>query len=130
MEDVAGMIFITPGVGDVHKIYKQRYGDDVVNGKTIVSSDGITKIISKEFMDSSADLIREEKYAQLLDRYSPVHVYEAGDDEIVGDERYVLRDMPFASYTIIKGAKHNLSGKYSEELFRKIDQLFDIFTAT
>lgn len=120
---VDGIVFVAPGVGNQVEKYIKRYGADIVEGKVITSSDGLYKNISKEFMDSVAGINWQEKYASLIKKHANVHVFESGADEIVDEERFELRNMPFASYAIINGAKHNFAGKYSAELFSKIEKL-------
>jgi len=123
VSNVDGMIFVAPAVGSFKDKYAKRYGKDIVNGKIVTSSDGFKKNISKEFIQSVWDIKWQDNYTQLLDKFSPIHVFESGDDEIVDEERFELRDMPFTSYSIVENAKHNFSGKYSEELFAKIEKL-------
>jgi hypothetical protein len=119
--DVSGIIFVAPGVGKQVENYIARYGKDIVNGKIVKTSDGLTKHISKEFMDSATDIYWQAEFLKLLKQLPAVHVFESGADEIVDEERFELRDMSFASYTIVEGAPHNFSGKYAEELFNKIE---------
>jgi len=121
--NIDGMMLIAPAVGSFKDKYAARYGSDVINGKIVKTSDGLTKNISKEFIDSVWHIKWQDEYTKLIDLFAPVHVFESGDDEIIDEERFELRKTPFTSYTIIKGAKHNLSGKYSEELFSNIDKL-------
>ncbi len=120
---LTGIVFVAPGAGAQLDKYIERYGADIVNGKTVQTTDGLTKIISKEFMDSAKNVIWQEKYAELIKKLPNIHVFEAGDDEIVDEERFELRDMPFSSYTIIEGARHNFSGQFSSQLFQYIDTI-------
>lgn len=119
--DVAAVFFIAAAVGTPAQYLIERYGNDIVKGKTVKTSDGLTKIISKEYYDSVKGINWENEYAQLVQRYSPVYAYEAGDDEIVGEGRFVHRTIPFTSYEIIEGAKHNFSSQALTELFQKMD---------
>ena len=121
LDKVAGVIFISPAVGAPEKTMVVRYGADIVEGKTVLTSDGLTKIIPKSYYDSIRGLVWEDEYSKLVDRFSPVYTFESGDDEIVGDGRFAHRDIAFNDYQIIDGAKHNFTGRHSEELFAKID---------
>lgn len=123
-EGLTGIIFVAPGVGTQVAKYIERYGEDILQGKVIKTSDGLTKNISKEFMDSVKDIKWQDEYQALIDRFSPVHVFESGDDEIVDEERFELREMPFTSYKVIERAKHNFTGEHSQKLFSAIKELF------
>ena len=60
---------------------------------------------------------------KFVKKHSPVYVFEAGDDGIIGDERFALRDIAFTGYEIIEGAKHNLSGQSLVKFYAKLDPL-------
>lgn len=122
---ISGFIFVAPAVGAQTEKYIKRYGPDIINGKVVKTTEGFYKNISKEFMDSVANIKWQKTYSELLSRFPAVHVFESGADEIVDEERFELREMPFASYQIIEDAPHNFHSKYSTELFRKIDSLLD-----
>lgn len=130
LDGIAGVIFVAPAVGAPEKTMIERYGADIVEGKKVVTSDGHTKIIPKEYYDSIRGLVWEEEYKKLADRFTPVHVFESGADEIVGDGRFAHRDIPFTSYQIIEGAKHNFQYEFSKELFAKIDKILANVTTT
>lgn len=121
--DVNAMIFVAPASGTPADSLIKRYGGNVIHGKSVLTSDGLTKIITAEYYDSIKGISWEFEYAKLVKKYSPVYVFEAGDDEILGDGRFAHRTIPFTSYEIIKGAKHNFSGKFLVELFTKIDTI-------
>lgn len=122
---ITGVIFVAPGVGNQVEKYIERYGANVVNGIRTETTDGLVKYISKEFMDSVRGITWQDKFSQLIEKHSNVHAFESGADEIVDDERFELRAMPLASYTIIEGTPHNFSGQYPDELFMKIDQIIN-----
>ena len=123
LEGVSGVIFISPAVGAPEKTMIERYGEDIVKGKTVLTSDGLTKIIPKSYYDSIKGLVWENEYQKIVKSFSPIYVFESGDDEIVGEGRFAHRNIPFTGYEVIEGAKHNFTGKHSEELFEKIDKL-------
>lgn len=120
--DVAAVFFIAAATGTPAKYLIERYGNHIVNGKTVTTSDGLTKIITKEYYDSIQGINWENEYAQLVARYSPVYTYEAGDDEVLGEGRFAHRTIPFTSYETIEGAKHNFSGEHLNELFTRMDK--------
>jgi hypothetical protein len=124
IDDVSRMILIAPAGGDVLKLMVQRYGQSIVKGSLIKTSDGLNKLLSKEYVNSIGGVIWEQKYEKLLKNFSEVYAYEAGDDDIVTEERRApLRPMPFASYKIINGATHNFHGEALEKLYKEIDEL-------
>jgi len=125
LSGVEGVIFVAPAVGAPEKTMIERYGAEIVEGKKVLTSDGHTKIIPKKYYDSIRGLVWEEEYKKLVERYSPVHVFESGNDEIVGDGRFAHREIPFTSYQIIDGAKHNFQYEFSEELFSRIDKILE-----
>lgn len=120
---VEKVIFVAPAAGDAAKKLIERYGPEVANGMLTKTSDGLTKLVSKEYFDSIKDIVWEEEYKKLLKTYLKIYAFESGDEEIVGDERLAHRDMPFASYKIIPGAKHNYAGAALEKLFAELDRL-------
>jgi|GEM_PF-3136106 len=122
-DKVTRVIFVTPAAGDEEAKQVNRYGEDVVEGKEVISSDGLIKYLSKEFIASVQGLKWEQEYQKMLDRFSQVYVFEAGDEEIVGEDRFAHRTMPFAGYKIIPGAKHNLAGEPLQHFFAELDTL-------
>lgn len=123
LSGVEKVIFVAPAAGNIIDTMKKRYGDDIVQGKTVTTTDGLIKDIPKEYVDSVKDITWEDEYRKLLASYKPVHVFESGAEEIVADDRFAHRDMPFASYKIIPGAVHNYAGKDLENLFAELDPL-------
>jgi hypothetical protein len=123
LSGVDKVIFVAPAAGDIYPRLVKQYGPDIANGKLVKSTDGLTKLLSKEYIDSVKGVVREREYQKMLQHYNQVYVFEAGDEEIVGDERLAHRDMPFAGYKIIPGAKHNVAGEPLRKLFVEIDRL-------
>jgi len=123
LSGVAKAIFVAPAAGDAAQKLIERYGPDVANGKLTKTKDGLTKLVSKEYFDSIQGIVWEEEYKKLLQHFGQVHVFESGDEQIVGDERKAHRDMPFASYRIIPGAKHDYSGEALPTLLLELDKL-------
>lgn len=123
LSGVAKVIFVTPAAGtDTEKLIA-RYGADIANGKRATSSDGVTRYFSAEYFASLQGITWEDEYRKLLDRYQPVYAFESEQEEIVGDERFAHRDMPFVSYQIIPGGTHNLSGEALQWFFDHVDPL-------
>jgi pimeloyl-ACP methyl ester carboxylesterase len=122
-QDVSKMIFVAPTAGDETAKLLRRYGPDILAGQEVKSSDGLTKFVSKEFVDSVQSVVWEEEYKKLLTEFSAVHVFEAGKEELVSEERFKHRDMPFETYTIIPGATHNVHGQALQDLFVELDRL-------
>lgn len=123
LSDVVQVIFIAPAAGDQRAKLHARYGDAIASGMEVKTSEGSTKFIPKEFYDSVEGIVWEREYEKLLQRFPRVYVYESGDEEIVGEERFAHRNMPFASYEIIPGAAHNFSGEALQKLFANMDVL-------
>lgn len=124
LDGVDTVVFVAPAAGgDYVQRSINRYGPDVVNGKVVTTSDGLIKFMTKEFMESVKGKIWEDQYPAMLQRFSQVHVYESGDEEIVPEERFKLRDMPFASYTIVPGATHNVHGEALQKFFAEFDKV-------
>lgn len=123
LNEVSGVIFIAPAVGAPEKTMIARYGSDIVNGKDVKTSQGFAKVVTKSYYNSIRGLVWEDEYMKIAKSFSPIYVFESGDDEVVGEGRFAHRNIPFTSYEVIEGAKHNFTGKYSEELFAKIDKL-------
>lgn len=121
--DVSAMVFEAPGAGSKAEGLVNRYGPDITKGKTVTTSDGLTKTYPPEFVASVQGLNWEEQYAKLLKRYQPVYCFEAGEEEIVGDERLKHPDLPFTKYEIIPGATHNLSGAPLADFLSKLDKI-------
>jgi len=120
---VGKVIFVAPTAGNESLRLYRRYGSNIVDGKLTVSTDGRKKYMSKEYVASMQGIVWEDEYRALLDRYHEVYVFEAENEEIVGEDRFALRKLPFAGYTIIPGATHNLHG---EALERFIVQCSDL----
>jgi len=121
---ISRMILVTPAGGDVVKLMISRHGEDILQGGMVKTSDGLNKLLSKAYVDSVSGVIWEEKYTNLLERFKEVYVFEAGKDEIVTEERRApLRTLPFAKYSVIDGATHNLHGEALEKLYTEIDDL-------
>jgi pimeloyl-ACP methyl ester carboxylesterase len=123
LHDVNAVVLVTPAVGTPYQGYIERYGADVVNGKTITSSEGTQQEFPAEFMASTKGIVWEDEYRKLAASPLPVYAFEAADDEIVGDGRFAHRDIPFTKYVIIPGAKHNLSGQPLADFFANLDNL-------
>ncbi len=125
LTSVKAIIFVAPATGTPQDDLIKRYGQDIVHGKTVKSSDGLTKIISAEYYHSLQGINWEDEYIRLAKGYSPTYVFEAGNEEILADSHFQHRAIPFTNYQIIKGAKHNFSGQPLQELFQKMDQLLE-----
>ena len=123
LHDVARVVFVAPAAGDATAKLIDRYGEQILAGGMTTSSDGLGKYLSKEFVDSVSGVVWEAEYAKLLQRYPEVYAFESGEEEIVGEERLAHRDLPFKSYAIIEGAKHNLSGESLGKLYAQLDSL-------
>ena len=124
LDDVEKVIFVTPGAGNEFMKLKKRYGEDIINGGGMVkTTDGLNKLISKDYLESVSKITWENEYSKLLKKFQNVYVFEAGDEEIVGDDRFKHRDMPFKSYQIIPGATHNLHGKALKLFFVELEYL-------
>lgn len=123
LDTVSKAIFVAPTAGKETEKLASRYGADVANGKLTISSDGLKKYMSKGYFESMHGIVWEDEYRELLTRFSPIYVFESGEEEIVGKERLALRNMPFASYDIIPGATHNLHGDALQWFFKKLDAL-------
>ena len=122
-DNIKAMVFVAPAAGKPEQSLIARYGPETVNGKTVTTSDGRNKVITREYYESVKGVSWEDAYADLVKRFSPVYVYESSNDEIVGDGRLMHREIPFARYTVIAGAKHNLSGAPLAKLFAELDGL-------
>jgi pimeloyl-ACP methyl ester carboxylesterase len=121
LSGVAKIIFVAPAAGNATQKLIERYGPKVADGLLIKTSDGLTKLVSKEYFDSVQGIVWEEEYKKLLQNYKDVYVFESGDEEIVGDERLAHRDLPFADYKIISGATHNYAGEALQKLYTELD---------
>ncbi len=120
---VAKVVFVAPTAGDETRKLIGRYGSDVRQGKLTVSVDGLKKYMSQEYVESVEGVVWQDKYQELLGRNKQIYVFEAGEEEIVGEDRLLLRDMPFAKYIVIPGAKHNFTGEPLDLLFSGIDRI-------
>jgi len=114
------VIFVAPAAGDTTQALIKRYGSDIIEGKTVQTTDGLTKDIPKEYVASVRGVIWEKEYEKLLTRFKSVYVFESGDEEIVGEERLQHRAMPFAEYKIMPGAKHNVVGAPLQALCQEL----------
>jgi Serine aminopeptidase, S33 len=118
------VIFEAPGAGSQEEGLIKRYGPDVLNGKIAETDNGRLKVITKEFVQSVIKLNWDDAYAELLKKFKPVYVYEAGEEEIVGEARIAYRSFPFTKYEIIPHAKHNLSGEPLADFLSRLDSVF------
>ena len=123
LSDVAKVVFVAPAAGNATQKLIERYGPEVAEGLLTKSSDGLTKLVSKEYFDSVRGIVWEDEYKRLLKSYDKIYVFESGDEEIVSDERLTHRDLPFAGYKVIPGAKHNYTGDALQRLFVELDTL-------
>lgn len=123
LDGVAAAVFEAPGAGNKYEHLIQRYGAGIINGKTVTTSDNLKKTYPAEFVASVKGYNWEDQYSELLQRFQPVYCFEAGDEEIVGEERLKHRDLPFKSYEIIPGAKHNLEGKALRDFLPRLDKI-------
>jgi pimeloyl-ACP methyl ester carboxylesterase len=117
------LILVTPAAGDAQAKLIERYGQDVAKGKSVTTSDGLIKVITADYFASLKGIVWEDEYAKLVKRYQPIYVFEAGEEEIVSDERLKHRHLSFGRYEIIEGAHHNLTGEPLMDFFAKLDQL-------
>jgi hypothetical protein len=125
LSDVNAIIFEAPGAGSQEESLVERYGPEILQGKAVTTSDGLLKVITKEYVDSVRGKNWEDAYTDLLTNFQQVYVFEAGDEEIVGDGRFAHRSLPFAKYEIIPKAKHNLSGEPLEHFLHKFDGIVE-----
>lgn len=121
---VSRMLFITPASGDVVELMISRYGEKILDGGMVKTSDGLNKLFSKEYVDSVGGVVWEEKYIELMKHFSEIYVFESSDDEILTEARRVAtRVLPFKGHVMIKGGTHNLHGKALESFYKEIDSL-------
>ena len=125
LSGVTAIVFVAPAAGEQEQSLIRRYGADIVHGKAVKTSDGLRKVIPAEYVASVKGLVWEDAYANLLNRFSPVYAFEAGEEEVLGEERFAHRHLPFAKYDIIPGAKHNLEGAPLTEFFSRLDHLIN-----
>lgn len=123
LDDVDKVIFVAPAAGNATNKLIERFGPEVANGMMTKSSDGLSKLISKEYFSSVDGIVWEDEYRKMLARYPEVYVFASGAEEIVGEERLAHRDMGFKQYTVILDATHNYSGEASKKLFAQMDKL-------
>ena len=123
LDGVGKVIFVAPAVGKESSKLADRYGADVADGKLTISKDGLKKYMSREYVASMQGIVWDNEYRKLLARYRPVYVFESGDEEIVGEDRFALRDLPFTAYKIIPGATHNLHSEALQRFFADLDGL-------
>lgn len=124
LTSVNNVIFVTPATGNIQKSLISRYGNEIkTKNKVIITPDGYTKIFTPGYYNSMNDIVWEKEYLKLCAKFSPIHVFEAGDEEIVGEERFTHREMPFTSYTVLKDANHNLTGQPLKDFFIKVDSI-------
>ncbi len=123
-KNVSRMILAAPASGNVVDLMVSRYGENILEGGLIRTSDGLNKLLSKEYVQSVDGVAWEEKYQKLLQNFKDVYVFESADDEILTEERKALvRPLPFKSLVVIEGATHNLHGEALEKLYQEIDDL-------
>lgn len=124
LREVKRVVFVAPAAGNVLEKLAQRYGKGIAtNGGMTKTSDGLNKLITKEYVDSIRGIIWETEYEELLNRFPEVYVFESGEEEIVGEERLKHKGMSFKDFKVISGATHNLKGKALEQLFQELDAL-------
>lgn len=122
--NVTRMILVTPASGDVIELMISRYGRDILSGGLVRTSDGLNKLLSKQYVDSVSGVVWEEKYLQLLKHFKEIYAFESSDDEILTEDRKALtRGLPFKKHTVINGGTHNLHGAALKKLFAEIDDL-------
>jgi hypothetical protein len=120
---VSKVIFISPAAGDENSNMLKRFGPEVFEGKEEQTSEGKAKFITKAYVESVRGIVWEKEYEKLLETFMQVYAFESGDEEIVSDERLKHREMKFAGYTIIPGAKHNYAGEPLQKLFEELDKI-------
>jgi hypothetical protein len=123
LSGVAAVVFVTPGAGDAVEKNVKRYGKGILDGKTVTTSDGLRKVIPKEYLESVKEIVWEKEYRKLLKRFQPIYCFEAGEEEIVNDHRFEHRDMPFADYQVIPHARHNLEGAPLQDFLSRLDKI-------
>jgi hypothetical protein len=114
---------VTPAAGHPLKGCIEEYGDNINFGKVVLNREGNRVNFTADFVDSIRGLNWKTEYEKLVKKYSPTYVFEGGADNIIGDERFDLRNVAFTKYFILDGAKRNLSGKYLDDFFTKLDPL-------
>jgi pimeloyl-ACP methyl ester carboxylesterase len=119
---VSAVVFVAPAASSRGHSLVKRYGPDIMGGKAVTTSDGLLKVITKEYALSVKEIVWEEEYRKLLKHFSPVYCFEAGEEEIVGEERIGHRALPFTQYEIIPGAHHNLAGAPLRDFLARLDQ--------
>jgi hypothetical protein len=124
LSGVASIIFEAPAAGAPRQALIDRYGPDIVKGKTVTTSDGLRKVVPLEYIESIAGLDWEDEYRKLVARYKPVYVFAAGDEEIVSDER-LEHEHIFKHFEIIPHATHNLSGAPLADFLRRLDKILE-----
>jgi pimeloyl-ACP methyl ester carboxylesterase len=123
LNGVDKVIFVAPAAGTDSEKLLNRYGADIAKGKRVTSADGVTRYFSAEYFASLQGIIWEDEYRKLLARYQPIHAFESSEEEIVSEDRFAHRHMPFASYQMIPGATHNLHGEPLQWFFDLLDPL-------
>jgi Lipase (class 3) len=129
LSDVSMIVFEAPGAGSPQEGLVERYGPDILQGKTVTTSDGLVKVITKAYVDSVKTLNWEDAYSQLLKNFQPVYLFEAGDEEIVGDDRLAHRSMAFTQCQILPNAKHNLSAAPLTDFLFRFSKILDSVSA-
>lgn len=121
---ITSYVMVTPAAGNQRNSLIRRYGEGISEGQIVLSSEGTRKHITKAYFESIKDIDREVLYQDFLKRVTvPVYAFEAGDEDIVGEERFAHRTMPFTDYQIIPGATHNLHGAALDDFFGRVDSL-------
>lgn len=123
---VSAVVFACPAAGAPGEWLVKRYGSDVLEGKAVTTSDGLLKVITKEYARSVQGKVWEDEYIKLLKNFHPVYAFEAGNEEIVGEGRLAHRDLPFTDYQIIPQATHNLHGAPLADFFSRLDKIFSV----
>ncbi len=119
------MVLVTPAAGNPLKGYLEEYGNDIMNGKVVRNREGTKVNFTAGFVGSMKDIDWKREYEKLVEKFAPTYVFEAGDDEIIGEARFSLRDVPFTKYFILDRAKHNLAGISLEDFFAKLEPLIN-----
>jgi hypothetical protein len=123
LASVKGVVFVAPADGWRGAKLIKRHGPDIIHGRTVTSRDGRKKVITAEYFESVRNIIWEDEYRKLLNRFQPVYVFEAGQDEILGEEHHMHHELPFTKYQVIAEGKHNFAGQPLQELFNEMDVL-------
>ncbi len=121
---LSAMVLVAPTVGAPERRLIDQYGEEIVNGMQVMTSDNLQKIYTAEHYASLEGITWKDEYTKLVRHYSPVYAFEAGADEIISEEeRAPNRSVQFTKYLVLDGAPHNLAGKPLADFFAKLDPL-------